>query len=155
VHPTRLTLYYYFADSAYEAIVTDTTFLHQIWIERDREPWQVTVPYFSFQLDTTIKASINQTPLVRTFCMSFQRYSIDGLYRTCVNTNSWLEGEYIDASYLTQQFHWPANNNDKKIQIAWFHPESEKLLKGRVAIQVRNPVGPNTVTYNALMTLEY
>ena len=32
-HPTRLSLYYYFGDSAYEAIVTDTLLLNNIWIE--------------------------------------------------------------------------------------------------------------------------
>ncbi len=155
IHPNRLTLYYYFGDSAYEAIVTDTSFLNQIWIERGHTPWQVTVPQFVFQLDTALHATWTQPTLVRAFCFSFQRYNVDALYRSCQNANSWIEGEYLDITYSRVPFRWMTNDSTKVIQIAWFKPEEQNLLKGRLQIQVLNPSHQQMATFNGLLTMEF
>lgn len=156
IHPNRLSLYYYFGDSAFEAIVTDTSFLNTIWIERNLTPWQVTIPEFNFSLGDTIHATYGQTPLVRQFCFSTYKQRTDGFYRSCVGNNSWIEGEYYDAMYQRQTFRWMTNSGDKKILIAWFQPDGQQLIKGRMAIRLANPANPlDTATFNGLFTLEY
>lgn len=156
LNPSRLSLYYYFGDSAFEAIVTDTSFLHQIWLERSSTPWQITIPEFNFSLGDTIHATFDYSPIVRQFSFSTTRQNVDGFYRSCVGGQSWIEGEYFDAMYQRQQFRWYTNNNDKKILLAWFQPDGQQLIKGRMVIRVANPANSlDTATFNGLFTLEF
>lgn len=156
LNPKRLSLYYYFGDSAYEAIVTDTSFLNQIWLERSTKPWQITIPEFIFSLGDTIHATLGTTPLVRQFSFSTYKQNVDGFYRSCTGANSWIEGEYYDQMYVRQQFRWMTNALDKKILLAWFQPDGQQLIKGRMAIRVANPANTlDTATFNGLFTMEY
>ncbi len=155
VHPSRLQFFYYFADSAYEAIVTDTSFLNQIWIERSQSPWTITVPQFLFQLPSSVRATSTTSPLVRSFCFGFDQHPVDGLFRSCINMNSWLEGEFIESNLTVSPFHWMANTSNRQILIAWYKPIDNNLLKGRIVIRVQDPVTYRLVSYNALLTLEY
>lgn len=155
IHPKRLSLYYYFGDSAYEAIVTDTAFLEAIWIERNQDPWRITIPRFNFALSDTLKATISNNPLVREFCLSVDQQKIDGFFRTCTGANSWLSGEYFDMLYNRSNFRWLANSQDRTIMLAWFKPDNQNLVKGRMVIRVANPViTTDTATYNGLFTIE-
>ncbi len=156
VHPTRLSLYYYFGDSAYEAIVVDTSFLNTIWISKGTEPWTITIPQFNFTLSDSMQATPEHSPLVREFSFSIENQRVDGFFRSCINTNCWLAGAYLDQMKVSHDFRWYSNILDKQILLAWFRPEGQDLVKGRMAIRIINPMNPSdTVTYNGLFTVEF
>jgi len=155
VHPKRLSFFYYFADSAYEAIVSDTTYLNEILIERSQTPWTVTVPQFVFELPNSIHPTPATTPLVRSFSLSCEKYIIDGIYRSCVGSNAWVDGEYLDQAYTPVPFRWDADNTINRILLAWIQPSEQNLIKGRVLISVTDPITKISRNYNGLITMEY
>jgi hypothetical protein len=155
VHPTRLSFYYYFGDSAYEAIVSDTSLLNSVWIERGTTPWTVTVPLLKFELPDSIHATQQNTPFPRTISFSTTGQLADGVFRTCTNVNSWISGEYLDLYGNRVDFNWMADNTGRQIRMAYQALPDERLVKGSMQIVLADPVKPAFATYRALVTLEY
>lgn len=155
VHPTRLSFYYYFGDSAYEAIVTDTALLNSVWIERGTTPWTVTIPMLQFDLPDTIRATQQNTPFPRTICFSTTQQAADGVFRSCQNNNSWISGEYFDLYGNRVDFNWMADNAGRQIRLAYQALPEEQLVKGSMQIVLADPVKPAFATYRALITMEY
>ncbi len=155
VHPKRLSMYYHFLDSAYEAIVTDTSYLNTIWIEPDPSFWRVTIPQLIFELPQSIEPTFEMTPFVNTLSFGTTKVPTDGVYRPCINTESWLEGAYIDPFGLTVPFHWYADDRGRQIRLAYYHLPTENLIKASIQIAITDPSGLRYTTYRALITLEY
>ena len=158
-HPKRLSFYYHFADSAYEAIVVDTTFLNSIWIDQTEPFFEVTIPEFVFQLPQTIEPTLEHTPFVSTLCFASNEQPADGLYRLCINSNSWMEGAYIDQFGIMVPFRWPnpwyADDQGRQIRLAYYQLPRERLIKGSMQIALTDPATARFVTYRALITMEY
>ncbi len=154
VHPTRLTLYYYYGDSAYEAIVSDTAFLNTIWIERGTNPYTVTIPGLQFRLPDTVKGTPVYTPFVREFCFSSASKPCDGAFTMCQSPRSWLSGEYL-ASGKWLPFDWLADTQNRQIRLAYFQIPEENLIKGSIQINVADPTYPRYASYRVLLTMEY
>lgn len=154
VHPTRLTLYYYYGDSAYEAIVSDTSFLNTIWIERSTTPYTVTVPGLQFRLPDTVKGTPLYTPFVREFCFSSTSKACDGVFTMCQSPKSWLSGEYL-ANGKWLPFDWMADAQNRQIRLAYFEIPEERLIKGSIQINVADPNYPRYASYRVLLTMEY
>ena len=155
VHPKRLSMYYHFLDSAYEAIVTDTGYLNSIWIEPDPAFWRVTIPQLIFELPKTIHPSGQMSPFVHTLCFSTDRQPTDGVYRLCVNDNSWIEGEYLDPFGAVVPFQWYADDRGRQIRIAFYHLPTENIVKASIQVAIVDPSGARYVSYRALITMEY
>lgn len=154
-HPKRLSLYYYYGDSAYEAIVTDTTLLHKIWIERGSTPYRITVPSLEFHLPDTIKASPQFTPFVRAFAFSSTAVPCDGQFVMCTSPSTWLAGEYLTQRGTWEPFQWSTDTGNRQLRIAYYDVPSERLLKASLQILVGDPVLPRYASFRALITLEY
>ncbi len=154
-HPTRLSLYYYFGDSAYEAIVTDTTLLHKIWIERGSTPYRITIPRLEFHLPDTIKASPQFTPFVRSFSFSSNNVLCDGQFTMCTSPFSWLSGEYLTQQGKWEPFQWSTDTGNRQIRVAYYDVPYERLVKASLQILVGDPVLPRYASFRALITLEY
>lgn len=156
VHPHRLSFYYYFGDSAYEAIVTDTAMLNSIWIERGTTPWQVTIPLLQFDLPDSIHASGTNTPFPTTVCFSTTKQLADGVFRSCTNPDTWVSGEYIDLYGGVVPFTWLTDNAGRQLRIGYYKVDNEDLVKASLQIVLQDPVRPGAyATYRALVTLEF
>ena len=154
-HPTRLSLYYYFGDSAYEAIVTDTLLLNNIWIERGSTPYRITIPTLEFHLPDTIKASPQFTPFVRAFAFSSTNVLCDGQFTTCTSPLTWLAGEYLSQQGTWEPFKWSTDTGNRQLRIAFYDVPTERLIKASLQILVGDPALPRYASYRALITLEY
>lgn len=155
VHPLRLSLFYYFGDSAYEAIVTDTSFLNSIWIEPSSGMFEVTIPNLQFNLPDSARGAVGQTPFVKSFCFSSNRKPSDGSYSSCMSANSWIAGVYLDDNDKWQTFHWPADDRGRQIRLAYYHVEGQKLVKGVIQILVLDPKRARYESYRAVISMEY
>lgn len=155
VHPTRLSLYYYFGDSAYEAIVTDTAYLNTIWIERKTTRYQITIPRLEFSLPDTVVGTAKFSPFVRKFCFSSMKKSCDGLFTMAVSSNSWLSGEYYTRGGSWSPYVWQADTLGRQIRLAYIDIASERLIKASIQILVADPESPTYASYRALITMEY
>jgi hypothetical protein len=154
-HPTRLSLYYYFGDSAYEAIVTDTTLLNNIWIERGVTPYRITIPTLEFHLPDTIKASAQFTPFVRAFAFSSTNVLCDGQFTMCTSPLSWLAGEYLNPKGAWEPFKWSTDTDNRQLRIAYYDVPTERLVKASLQILVGDPYVQRYSSFRALITLEY
>ena len=155
-HPLRLTFYYYFGDSAYEAIVTDTAFLNHVWIEEGINAKQVTIPGFIFQLPRPFLPTIEYSPFVNKLCFQTEQQPADGVFRLCQNENSWLQGSYLDATGKPVPFRWMADDLWHRIRLAYYDIPEESLIKGSMQIVIIDPVLPTRImSYRALITMEY
>jgi len=155
VHPTRLSLYYYYGDSAYEAIVSDTAFLSTIWIERASTPFLITIPRLQFALPDTVRGTATSTPFVRSFCFSSEKKLCNGVFTMCKSTNSWLAGEYLTTLGLWIPFSWQADDLGRQIRLAYYEVEGQRLIKGNIQILVSDPSNPAYASYRAAITMEY
>lgn len=155
VHPTRLSFLYYFGDSAYEAIVTDTSLLNTIWIERGVSPYEITIPWFVFNLPDTVKPASNYSPFVNRLCFSADRVPCDSKYRNYVNKYSWVEGTYLDYNGNDVPFKWYTDYAGRQLRIAWIGIYSERLIKGSLQVLMSDPIAPRYVTYRGHITMEY
>ncbi len=154
LHPQRLQLYYYFGDSAYEAIVTDTALLNSIWIETLDSTRAVTLPRLQFSLPDTIKATAAFTPFVRTFCIAAQSKPCNGVFTMCINPNSWISGDYRSQDGQWYPFHWMSDNRNRQLRLAFYEIPGERLIKGSLQILVADPETSRYETYRALLTIE-
>lgn len=154
-HPTRLSLYYYYGDSAYEAIVTDTTLLHKIWIERGSTPYRITIPSLEFRLPDTIQASPQFTPFVRAFAFSSTNVLCDGEFTMCTSPLSWLAGEYLNQQGTWEPFQWSTDTGNRQLRIAYYDVPYERLVKASLQILVADPAVQRYSSFRALITLEY
>ncbi len=155
LHPMRLSLFYYFGDSAYEAIVTDTAFLNTIWIERSSTPLRITIPRLQFSLPDTIRSTTSISPFVRTFSMSSDNKPCDGVFTMCSSFNSWVSGEYYSNAGIWVPFQWMADDKGRQIRLAFYEVTGERLIKASIQILVTDPTATRYESYRALMTMEY
>lgn len=156
VHPSRLSIYYYYGDSAYEAIVTDPSLLNSIWLEYSTSPCEITIPQLVFALPDTITATPEYTPLISSFSISTQRQPADGEFRVCSNAESWIAGDYIEQDGRKTSFKWGFDSTLRQIRVAYYMVPGENLLKGSFQFIVADPRYPARYqTYRALVTIEY
>ncbi|MCX6139807.1 MAG: hypothetical protein NTX15_03095 [Candidatus Kapabacteria bacterium] len=156
VHPMRLSMFYYFGDSAYEAIVTDTAFLNTIWIEKNSTPYRLTIPRLEFSLPDTIRGSSDSVPFVRKFCFATDNTMCNGVYSMCITANSWVAGEYLTPNNLLWiPFLWPTDDKGRQIRMAFYEVREEHLIKGSFQILVADPNVNRYASNRALMTIEY
>lgn len=154
-HPTRLSLYFYYGDSAYEAIVTDTALLRRIWIERGSTPYKITIPALEFRLPDTVQASPQFTPFVRAFSFSSSNARCDGQFSMCTSPVTWFSGEFLTKQGAWEPFQWSADVTNRQLRIAYYDVPHERLVKASIQILVADPGSPRFASYRALITFEY
>ncbi|HCN04964.1 MAG TPA: hypothetical protein DIS79_05030 [Bacteroidetes bacterium] len=156
VHPSRLSIYYYYGDSAYEAIVTDPSLLSSIWLEYSTYPCEITIPQLVFALPDTVTATPEFTPFVRSFSISTERQPADGEFRVCSNTESWIAGDFLEQDGQRRSFKWGFDSTLRQIRVAYYMVPGENLIKGSFQFIVADPRYPSRYqTYRALVTIEY
>lgn len=155
VSPSRLSMYYYFGNQGYEAIVTNEALLKSILIDQSTYPCKITIPQFLFTLSATDTATPAFTPFIRTFSFSSIAEPADGFFRNAVNKDSWITGDYIDITNAHQEFNWMADNSRREIRIAYYTVADEKIVKGFIQFLLLDPATPRHVTFRALLTMEY
>lgn len=165
--PTRMSLFYYFGNEGYEAIVVDTNLLKTIIIDKsvysDTYECTVTIPQFLFTLSDDLNDTLAvrpYSPFVRAFSFSTLAQPADGNYRNSVGNTSWMACEYLDIDNSIKRVNWPANNAGKEIRIGFYTVKGENLVKGFAQIIIINPAPadptkPEFVAYNALITMEF
>lgn len=155
VHPNRLSFYYYFGDSAYEAIVTDTSMLNTVWIEGRTNNYAVSIPQFIFSLPDTLQTTASHTPFVKKLCFSITKKPCDGVFTNCLNANSWLAGEYIGTNNSIVPFQWSTDNISRQLRLAFYKVDGLNMVKGAMQIVIADPMYPRFEIYHALITMEF
>ncbi len=162
-HPKRVSVYYHFADSAYEAIIVDPAWLETVWIERNAAPgtsdgyaYTVTIPQLVFEIPQTIRPSKDRPVMIHSFSLSCRKQKADGQFRYCVNPGSWIRGLIFDErGGDPEPFQWLADERGRQVRLAFFAVPEQRIIKGSIQLAVVEPRGQKFSTYRALMTLEY
>lgn len=66
-----------------------------------------------------------------------------------------MAGDYIDVTNARQKFNWMGDNSGREIRIAYYTVADEKIVKGFVQFLLADPASPRTVSFRALLTMEY
>lgn len=162
-HPKRVSVYYHFADSAYEAIIVDPAWLETVWIEREATlgganafTYAVTIPQLVFEVPLTVRPSSERPVMVRSFSLSCRQQPADGQFRYCVNPNSWIRGLVAnDRGGDPEPFQWLADERGRQLRLAFFAVPEQRIIKGSIQLALVEPRGQKFSTYRALITLEY
>lgn len=163
VHPRRVSIYYHFADSAYESMITDPVVLESMWIERatgigpqgNTDLYSVTIPELAFTVSNELRPSKERPVMVEAFSFSCERQPADGEFRFCVNPRSWIRGRYLEDREAFIPFMWMADDRGRHIRAAFTAEPEQRIVKGSIILGVTEPRGQRSATYRARITLEY
>lgn len=151
----RASLYYYYADSSYEAIFSDTALLNTIVIDTLSEPMRVTIPQLATPRFGCLP-NTTETPIVNAFSFSVDHMKTNDSSTTCVNTKTYFYAKHMDIFGAMQDFQWFADSVGRRLDIGFIELRKLRTVKGRIVIRVINPDDPTKVmTTNALLTLDY
>lgn len=162
-HPKRVSIYYHFADSAYESMITDPALLESIWIERVQGPsslgtkdlYSVTIPELAFTVSNELRPSKERPVMIEAFSFSCEKQPADGEFRFCVNPQSWIRGRYLEEREAQIPFFWLADDRNRHIRAAFSALPEQRMIKGSIILGVTEPRGQRSVTCRARVTLEY
>lgn len=163
-HPKRVSVYYHFADSAYEAIIIDPTWLETVWIERAPVPggnadtyrYSISIPQLVFEVPQTVRPSKERPVMVHRFSLSCRQQPADGQFRYCINPSSWIQGLIFDErGGDPEPFQWLADERGRQLRLAFFAVPQQRIMKGSIQLALVEPRGQRYSTYRALITMEY
>lgn len=156
VSPHRATLFYYFADSAYEAIYSDPRLLSGIRIDTSSTPAKITIsqivsPRFAAQ------PSPNQPVMVEAFGFGLHDHPTDEVVRDVVNGSTFLNVNLLQSDNVsTRSLLWFIDGATRRLRVGFIHERDKRVVKGRVIINITDPYRNNEVaTYYGLLTLDY
>ncbi|MBU3742649.1 MAG: hypothetical protein FGM24_10255, partial [Candidatus Kapabacteria bacterium] len=107
VHPKRISLLYYFGDSAYEAIYIDPAFLQSIDIDTSQNPVLLTIPQFNTP-QFACSASATFTPIVRGFGFSVTDFPCNERIVDIVNRSTFFDVEVLRLDGRRLDYQWQA-----------------------------------------------
>ena len=154
VQPKRMSLLYYYGDSAYEALYVDTTFLSTVLIDTTTRPYRVTIP----QMNTPLfpcRATADQTPLVRGFGFSITKHPCTEQLTAIANPYTYVSVELLDNNGRNSEQDWTIGTRGTRFYIGLLASPENRLIKGRLTIHVPDPDRPRTLTYHGVLTIEY
>ncbi|CAN5549721.1 hypothetical protein BH10BAC6_BH10BAC6_00160 [soil metagenome] len=151
----RASLYYYYADSSYEVVFSDTALLNTIVIDTLSEPMYVTIPQIATPRFGCIPTS-TETPIVNAFSFSINHVMTNDSSSACVNPKTYFYAQHLDKYGATQDYQWFADYTGRRLDIGFIELRKLRTIKGRIVIRVVNPENPTKImTTNALLTLDY
>lgn len=151
----RASLFYYYADSSYEAIFSDTALLNSIVIDTLSEPMYVTIPQLATPRFGCVPNS-TETPIVNAFSFSVDHMMTNDSSSACVNPKTYFYAQHLDKFGATQDYQWFADYAGRRLDIGFVELRKLRTIKGRIVIRVVNPENPMKImTTNALLTLDY
>lgn len=151
----RASLYYYYADSSYEAIFSDTALLNTIVIDTLSEPMRVTIPQLATPRFGCLP-NTTETPIVNAFSFSVDHMKTNDSSMTCVNPKTYFYAKHMDRYGAMQDYQWFADATGRRLDVGFIELRNLRTIKGRIVIRVVNPDDPTKImTTNALLTLDY
>ncbi len=153
-NPTRISLLYYYGDSAIEFIYTDPEILKGVLIDTGATPFRVTIPHLQTP-NTRFTPTKDFTPLVTEFSFGVERQPCDNVISTLVNSDTWFNVKHLTKDYTIKEYLWFADTSGRQFRLGLASVEEKRLVKGRIQISIADPDRPRFVNYNALVTLEY
>lgn len=154
VQPKRMSLLYYYGDSAYEALYVDTTFLSTVLIDTTIRPYRVTIP----QMNTPIfpcSATADHSPLIRGFGFSVSRHPCNEQLTAIANPYTYVNVELLDNNGRRSNQDWTIGTRGTQFYVGLLASPENRLIKGRLTIRVPDPDRPRTLTYHGVLTIEY
>lgn len=154
VHPTRVSLLYYFGDSAYEAIYIDKSLLESMVIDTSQSPYRITIPQFTTPM-FSCTANWDYTPLVKGFGLSVDAQPCDEVVVDVVNRRTYVNVEMKHMDGRRADYLWFVDGSNKRMRVGFVSSPDNRLIKGRVVINVVDPDRPRVLNYYGVLTLEY
>lgn len=154
VHPTRMSLLYYFGDSAYEAIFIDKTLMESVVIDTSTTPFRITIPQLSTPM-FSCTANWDFTPLVKGFGLSVDAQACDEIVQDVVNRRTYVNVEMKHMDGRHADYLWFVDGSTKRMRIGFVSSPANRLIKGRVIINVVDPDRPRVLNYYGVLTVEY
>jgi len=151
----RASLYYYYADSSYEVIYSDTALLNTIVIDTLSVPMRVTIPRLATPQFGCMPTP-TETPIVNAFSFSVDHMMANDSSSSCVNSKTYFNAKHMDLFGTTNDYQWFADASGRRMDIGFIELRKLRTVKGRIVIRVVNPDNPlRVMTTNALLTLDY
>lgn len=154
VHPSRISLLYYFGDSAYEAIYVDPAFLQSIDIDTSTNPVLLTIPQFNTPLFPST-ATETFTPMVRAFGFSVTKFPCNERIMDVINRSTFFSVEVLHQDGRRQDYQWQADDSGRRFRLGLVASRENRLLKGRIAMNIADPERPRVLSYYGILTIEY
>lgn len=156
VSPHRATLFYYFADSAYEAIYADPRLLNGIRIDTSVTPARISISQIVSPRFSAV-ASAQHPVMVEAFGFGLHDYPADESIRDVINGSTFLNVNLLQSDNVTaRSYLWFIDGISRRLRIGFIHQREKRVVKGRVVINVTDPYRSNNVaTYYGLLTLDY
>ena len=155
VTPTRVSLYYYYADSSYEVIFTDSTLLNTIRIDTNTTPFLVTIPQLATPKFSCVPNTY-ETPIVNAFSFSVDHMKANDSSAICVNPKTYFYAQHMNTTGFVSDYQWFADSTGRRLDVGFVSLPDLHTVKGRVVIRVVNPDMPTLMmTFNALVTIDY
>jgi len=154
VHPRRMSLLYYFGDSAYEAIYIDPALLASIEIDTATRPFVVTIP----QLNTPLfacSASEAFSPIIQGFGFSTIAQPCNERIVDIVNRSTFMNVETLQRDGSRREYLWVVDGVSRRMRLGFVASPENRLIKGRIALSVADPDRPRVLSYYGILTIEY
>jgi hypothetical protein len=154
VHPKRVSLLYYFGDSAYEAIFIDKTLMESIVIDTSSSTYRITIPQMATPM-FSCTANWDYTPLVKGFGFSVDRQECDENVIDVVNRRTYVNVEMKHVDGRRADYLWFVDGSTKRMRVGFVASPENHLIKGRLIIHVVDPDRPRVLSYYGILTVEY
>lgn len=154
LHPRRMSLFYYFGDSAYEAIYIDPALLESVEIDTTTRPYLITIP----QLNTPLfscTASETFSPIVQGFGFTTIRQPCNERIVDIVNRSTFMNVEALHRDGSRKEYLWLVDGTNRRMRLGFVANPENRLIKGRIAISVVDPDRPRVLTYYGILTIDY
>jgi hypothetical protein len=156
VSPHRAALFYYFADSAYEAIYSDARLLGGIKIDTSVTPARISIVQINSPRFLAVP-SFSQPVMVEAFGFGLHDHPADETVRDVVNGSTFLNVNLLQSDNVTtRSYLWFIDGVSRRLRIGFIHQPEKRVVKGRIIINIIDPHRNNAVaTYYGLLTLDY
>jgi hypothetical protein len=155
VSPHRVSMYYYYSDSSYEAIFQDTAILNGILIDTSVKPFRVSIKRLPMP-EVPWTCNMPWTTMVKSFCISTDRQPADNQTELTVGAQSWMAVQHLDTSGAKKEYLWFADSLGRQLRVGFSAVDYLRTVKGRVNIFVVDPQRPAlSNSYNAVITMDY
>lgn len=155
VNPTRMSLYYYYADSAWEAVYTDPLVLSKCFIDTGAAPFNVTIPALRTPKFACMPTDYYST-VVTSFSFSSIRQACDGMSQNCIGSNAYMFAKHKGVGDSISEHLWFADMSGRQIRIGYTAVPELRLVKGRINLSVIDPLLTSRfLSFNAILTIEY
>lgn len=156
IHPTSMSLYYYYDTASSEVLFRDTYDLNKVYIDTTTSPITVRFDHFSSPL-LPHGPSTEYPTVVRGFGFSLDAAPCDASQLLDVtNAGTYFYAQYRDLSGVNQDNLWFVDGSTRRFRIKLVEDLEGGFVKCRIYISVDDPVrNGKTWLFNGLLTLDY